>query len=160
MYKPNWDRAKIKEFKFINGYDVPFGTDRNGKYGELMPDGLVASDSHFERLDDIEGIGRLSNNDCTASFKFGDCYYGFNDNYYDFASYNHLEPGKYKFFTHDGTCPFRRCSNPCIINSPLAKYDREFNNAVYLSRYAYYMEQNAKRRKDESSLSKDNGDSV
>jgi len=160
VYKPNWDRATIKEFKFIDGYDVPYGIDRNGKYGELMPDGLVASDSHFERLDDIEGVGRLSNNDCTASFKYCDCYYGFSDNYYDFVEYNHLKPGKYKFYQHDGNCKFRRCSNPCINPSALRKYDREYLDAVYLSRYAQYMEQNSKRRIDENSVTKDSGDSV
>lgn len=101
VYKDNWDRCIGVKIEFIDGDYVPYGEDRNGNYGEIKPDGLVKY-SHFERLNEMEGIGRLDEEDSTASLKFGDCYYGFNDLYYQFVEYFNLKPGKYQFYPHTG----------------------------------------------------------
>ena len=116
VYKPNWDLVKDIKVELERGYYVPYGRDRNGKYGELMPDGLVFG-SHFYRVDEHEGIPKLDYPGSRRSIKFGDCYYIFNDRYYKYTENNRLPTGPYYF--HRGNEPYGEIdtvNNPTILD--------------------------------------------
>ena len=80
VYKPNWDNAKEIGVKIDGAYDIVWGIDRNGIKGEMMPDGLVKN-SHFIRINEMYGIGRLNEEPKYKSFKFYDAYYVFSHYY-------------------------------------------------------------------------------
>ena len=155
VYKANWDRVRDVKFKKVDSYDVPYGRDKYGRYGELMPDGYIYEYSHFDRLDDFEGIGRLYANDDKASFMYGDCYYGFGENYYEYCKRNGLKPGKFVFYPHPGTENYRtETLNAHGGVNPIKKYDEQVNFMNLASNVGYFYEQKSK------GINKDNENSI